>query len=601
MKKLTAEPTTNSNGYQSLFFQTGGLLQHVSDAVIATDLDFKVLFFNKAAENIYRISSFEILQNKLGDFIHYQFFDTTASAAIQYLKNNGHWQGKVSFVRKDGKTITLLASVSYITDYSGQRTGIVSVNKNITDLEEVQKKSRQYKLRLKSILNGTREALFLVDANYRLLVLNNNAKIFAAKFLNKEPGRNCDFRSLFPEVRRQWIERGVQKALNGENWEYEAYYPTQNLWCLVNYTSVLNEYTEEKEICISARDITERKKREDELKVLSLLAKETANGVMITDEKSIITWVNESFTKVYGYTADELTGKHPEVLLSGPGTDPKTLEQIHKHVSAAKHFNCELASYHKNGSKLWLRLDMQPAFNENKELIKYFVTLTDLTEQHLQKEKEVRNKIDHQKKINRVVLKTQEEISNELGRELHDNVNQILTAAKLQMEVAESNIEGHESFIRKGKESVEEALSEIRRLSKQLTAPRFAETELVEEIHHLLDNLRLAKITELKISGFNEKFLCPEIRLHAFRILQEQLKNIVKYAQAKKVCIILKNCRTNFCLTIKDDGIGFDTKQKKNGIGLTNIRNRVDSYNGTMEVISSPGNGCTLQIKIPLQ
>jgi signal transduction histidine kinase len=88
--------------------------------------------------------------------------------------------------------------------------------------------------------------------------------------------------------------------------------------------------------------------------------------------------------------------------------------------------------------------------------------------------------------------------------------------------------------------------------------------------------------------------------LHIFRILQEQLKNIVKYAKADTVSISLKNCANQFCLTIEDDGVGFDIKQKRSGIGLTNIRNRVESYNGTLEIVSSPGNGCKLLIKIPL-
>jgi PAS domain S-box-containing protein len=598
MEKTTTELSA-TDGYPAAYFQSAGLLQHISDAVIATDLDFTVVFFNKAAEQTYGVAASAILGKPLGAFIQYQFQDTTAKKAFDHLNKTGQWQGKASYTQNNGNKIELLANVTYICDSNGRRTGIVAVNKDITELEKMERKNREYKLRMKSILNGTPEALFLVDSNYKLLLLNNKGKSFLKKFLNHEPRSGCNFLEVFPSYRRPAITNAVIKALQGENTEYEVYYP-DGLWCLINYTAVLNEYTDKKEICISARDITLRKTTENELKMLSLLAKDTENGVMITDDNSIITWVNKSFEKVYGYSADELIGYPPEKLFAGADTDVNTLQQIHEHVEAGKHFNCELASYDKSGRKLWLRLDMQPIFNEDKHLSKYFVILTDLTEQHSQKEKELRQKIQHQKKINRIVLKTQEDISNELGRELHDNINQILTAAKLQLEFARTNGELNADLVEKGQKSVEHALAEIRRLSKQLTAPRFAENELLEEIHYLLENLRLNKITKLKASKFDENLLPAEIKLHIFRILQEQLKNIVKYAKADTVSISLKNCANQFCLTIEDDGVGFDIKQKRSGIGLTNIRNRVESYNGTLEIVSSPGNGCKLLIKIPL-
>jgi PAS domain S-box-containing protein len=598
MEKTTTELPAIT-GDHAPYFQSAVLLQHISDAVIATDLNFTVVFFNKAAEQIYAVPASAILGKRLDAFVQYEFHDTTIEKAFDHLNKKGHWQGKASYTSNVGKKIELLANVSYIYDSNGQRTGIVAVNKDITELEKMERKNGEYKLRMKSILNGTTEALFLVDPNYKLLLLNNKGKFFLKKFLNDEPKRGCNFLKVFPSCRREAIITAVTKALEGEDTEYEVYYPN-GLWCLVNYTAVLNEYTDKKEICISARDITRRKTAEEELKMLSLLAKDTQNGVMITDAHSIIIWVNQSFEKVYGYSADELIGYAPEKLFAGTDADVNTLQQIHQHVEAGKHFNCELASYNKSGEKLWLRLDMQPIFNEDMKLSKYFVILTDLTQQHLRKEKELRQKIGHQRKVNRIVLKTQEDISNELGRELHDNINQILTAAKLQLEFARTSPELNTDFVEKGQKSVEEALTEIRRLSKQLTAPRFAESELLEEILCLLENLRLDKITKLQVSTFDEKLLRPEIKLHIFRILQEQLKNIVKYAKADTVTIALKNSPTQFCLIIEDDGAGFDTKEKRNGIGLTNIRNRVESYNGKVEIVSSPGNGCKLLIKIPL-
>ena len=84
-----------------------------------------------------------------------------------------------------------------------------------------------------------------------------------------------------------------------------------------------------------------------------------------------------------------------------------------------------------------------------------------------------------------------------------------------------------------------------------------------------------------------------------FRIVQEQLKNIIKHSQASKVDIYLENKEGNTQLMIKDNGIGFDTKQTHSGIGLSNIYERTRFYNGTVDIQTSPGNGCTIVVTIP--
>jgi signal transduction histidine kinase len=84
-----------------------------------------------------------------------------------------------------------------------------------------------------------------------------------------------------------------------------------------------------------------------------------------------------------------------------------------------------------------------------------------------------------------------------------------------------------------------------------------------------------------------------------FRIVQEQLKNILKYSKADKAEIYLQCRNSNACLMIKDNGIGFDTRQASTGIGLSNIHERARFYNGQVSIESSKGNGCLLTVLIP--
>src|SRR5262249_39699444 len=84
-----------------------------------------------------------------------------------------------------------------------------------------------------------------------------------------------------------------------------------------------------------------------------------------------------------------------------------------------------------------------------------------------------------------------------------------------------------------------------------------------------------------------------------FRIVQEQLKNILKYSHAKNVDILIQCKGENLELIIKDDGIGFDPKQTNRGIGLSSIHDRARFYNGIVDIQTSPRKGCAVHVSIP--
>lgn len=91
-----------------------------------------------------------------------------------------------------------------------------------------------------------------------------------------------------------------------------------------------------------------------------------------------------------------------------------------------------------------------------------------------------------------------------------------------------------------------------------------------------------------------------DVELAVFRIIQEQVTNILKHSDAHSVSISLSEEAGKLRLTISDDGKGHDLQIKKHGLGLKNIFNRAEFYKGTAEIYSEPGKGFTLQVEIPL-
>jgi len=86
-----------------------------------------------------------------------------------------------------------------------------------------------------------------------------------------------------------------------------------------------------------------------------------------------------------------------------------------------------------------------------------------------------------------------------------------------------------------------------------------------------------------------------------YRIIQEQISNIIKHSHAKKATIHLSTTAKEIILRIEDNGIGFDIQKKSGGIGLRNMANRAGFFNGKVDIVSSPGNGCALIITIPIK
>ena len=217
-------------------------------------------------------------------------------------------------------------------------------------------------------------------------------------------------------------------------------------------------------------------------------------------------------------------------------------------------------------------------------------------ENSLNEERQIR----HQQ-ITEAVLNGQEKERNELGQELHDNINQILASTKLYIEFALKGKEPRIDLLNESKLMIEKAMVEIRNLSKSLLPPSLGEVGLLQALYEMAENIK--QVNELTISidwnDLDENELSDKLKLTIFRIVQEQLNNVIKHAGAKQVLISIKKVQDILQVSIKDDGCGFDTALKRNGVGLRNITSRAEVNNGIAIIESNPGAGCELIVKFP--
>jgi PAS domain S-box-containing protein len=273
------------------------------------------------------------------------------------------------------------------------------------------------------------------------------------------------------------------------------------------------------------------------------------------------------------------------------------LSQMRK-ASEGKTVRYEVSYLQEDGNFNWYEVRIFPIYSEG-ELLGIMVAATDFTEKRFLEKAILDQKIQEQKKISRAIIQAQEKERNYIGQELHDNVNQILAGTKLYLSMAGTENARTLELIKYPMELVDSCIKEIRILSSKQVTP-LKNIRLKELIQSLLDNLHAnANIqTEFNYNLLNQS-IPDDIRLNIYRIIQEQINNIIKHAKAENVSIRVNGDNKIISIDITDDGIGFNVGKKRKGIGISNMINRVESFNGQLNIKSSPGNGCKIEIRIP--
>jgi two-component system, NarL family, sensor histidine kinase UhpB len=134
-----------------------------------------------------------------------------------------------------------------------------------------------------------------------------------------------------------------------------------------------------------------------------------------------------------------------------------------------------------------------------------------------------------------------------------------------------------------------------------MVMPRFSDKSFLKALSDLTKIYSYGqRNVNFEVNNIAEEMIPAGIKETIYRIAQEQLHNIDKYASATDVSVLVTQEKDLISLFIGDNGVGYDTKKTRPGIGITNILNRTESYNGKAKIISSPGKGCKMLIEIPI-
>jgi len=199
-------------------------------------------------------------------------------------------------------------------------------------------------------------------------------------------------------------------------------------------------------------------------------------------------------------------------------------------------------------------------------------------------------------------LEIQEQTFGMISQEIHDNVGQILSLAKVQLGIMEQKQSVDGELLGNVKENISLAMTELRDIAKSLSSERLQQLSLQDSIGQEIRRINRSGFIHVSsdVQGI-EKNIPDQHKLIAFRIVQEGLQNIIKHASASEVKLSIRYMDDRMFITIFDNGVGFDPEtefKKREGLGLQNILNRAQLVGGKADVMSKPGEGTTLQIQI---
>ncbi|XZF15406.1 sensor histidine kinase [Chitinophagaceae bacterium MMS25-I14] len=227
---------------------------------------------------------------------------------------------------------------------------------------------------------------------------------------------------------------------------------------------------------------------------------------------------------------------------------------------------------------------MLTIFISNRQRIKQQIAMTEM-------------QLNFEKEIRTVEQEVQEGVLENLSRELHDNIGQLLTLMRLQLEQEKMDNPGADFVAVDG--TLELTINQVRMMTRSLNSDFIEQSGLIQAIETEVSRLR--QINSLKMH-WNHNGIEPSLdkdrKLMAFRIFQEMLNNTLKHARAKNIYVALQGGEEMFSLSVKDDGKGYDVQQamEKGGSGLKNMVKRASLAGFACEINSAAGQGSYYQI-----
>lgn len=575
------------------------LFENAKDATYVHDLNGRYISVNRAAEKLTGHTRDEILGRKFSDFIPAEEVAVVSEHMCNKLTDEGETIYETEVIASDGRHIPVKVS-SHLIYENGVATSVQGTARDISDRRRAEARLREYE----KVVEGLEEMIVVVDQDFRYLLANRAYLKYRSKNREQVLGH------LVPEVAGKDLFVGVikeklEQAFQGQvvNYELKTQYPELGERAvLVSYFPIDGPTGIDRVACV-IQDITEGKRaevalRQSEERFSKAFHSSPASLSIALLEDGSLLEVNDAFLRMTGYSREDVIGRSTlEIgLWANPDYRLTMTDKLRDGAVADLDFK-----FRKKSGELRDGLLSVELIELGGEPCLLGIAL-DITER-IRADAELQS-------YPRLLLEAQERERQSIARELHDQIGQVLTAIRINLQTVWDTCETSESraLIDEGVAIVDEALEQVRDLSFELRPSVLDDLGLAAALRWYSD--RFARRTGINAATAIDLPESPRLRLEletaCFRIVQEALTNVVRHARARKVSITLRSVKTEVVLSIKDDGVGFDALTKDapqftTHLGLRGIKERALALGGRLEIKSSPSRGTEIKAHFPRQ
>jgi PAS domain S-box-containing protein len=497
----------------------------------------------------------------------------------------------------DGKKKIILASAIPMHGKAGGKIGAITISVDITETKQITEQLKLSESTLSNAFIYSSIGITLVSPEGNFMRVNK--ALCKMVGYSEEELLQLSFQDITHIDDLNEDLGYLNQTIAGEidTYQMEKRYMTKDnaiIWVLLNVSLVRDAQNKPLFFVSQIQDITKRKEADALLKEseekFRKLVEEIQVGVFILQGDEFV-YINPQFEKITWYSKAEVLNRMSfEQLIQSDGLGAIWKEYMWAvaHEKTSGHFM--LKAIRKDGALLQIEVILSAITFQDQPAV--IGTIIDITEQ-----------MEEQKRINKAVTDAQESERQQIGMELHDNVKQMMAACLLNVDLLKLMVKEERTrpTIDSIKNYIRESIEELRRISHQLAPTIDSSVPLEQKIRTVVNTMNVGKEINVKYHFDSvDEVIKSDLQLALYRILQEQFTNILKHANASLVDITVLRSNGDICLSIEDNGIGFNRESTQNGIGLENIKRRVQAFNGNLSIQTYPGKGCRLYVQLPV-
>jgi PAS domain S-box-containing protein len=644
------EPEQRQAAEERLRFQSL-VLDQINDAVVAVDGTQRVTYFNRAATRQYGVSAEETLGRPLQEIYEYRWVRPGDEAeAAEILTRTGFWRGENIHVRRDGAELHVESAVSALRNEAGEPSGLLAIMRDVTSRGLAEKTLRESEERLRLLVESVKDyAIFTIDTAGRVTSWNEGARRIKGYTAEEIMGRPVAIFYTAGDAAAGKPAAEMETALRTGRSEDESWRVRKGgslFWGNEIMTPLLAEDGTHLGFTKVCCDLTQRKRAEELIRAseerLRLVVESATDYAIFTldTEGRIESW-NVGAERVFGYAAEEVIGRHTEVLFTPEDRGRGVAEDEMRRAREQGRAEDERWHTSKRGVRFYVSGVLAPVRDDGGALTGYVKIARDRTERQgleealrrahdeleervmertrelqemagtlLSEVKERAQAEDRVRTLLRQLVSVQEEERRRIARELHDTLGQQLTALGLSIDIIKSESEGRgrlREHIGRTQGILDQLNSDVDFLAWELRPAALDHLGLDAALQTFVGEWSEHFKMEAHYHGFGPDAprFAPEVETNLYRILQEALQNVYKHAGASRVSVQLQRLDGRAVLIVEDNGNGYDTEAdvssgSKKGMGVINMRERAALVGGELEIESSPGAGTTVYARVPL-